>query len=362
MASRVDISQFRRIRGAGGPRRLPAWNARLLLHCEERCSHRLLGKLDDRLGEPRPARGPATHDHALVPVRHGITRDGEGHPRRCRRRCTARAAMPTGWAPSRVRAGCASGIPLPARPRMGSSRSRSPRSSPGAMKPVKRSPSNREYIGPRWLPRTTIRQPFSAVMSSSMSSAVTTVVVRMRRIGEILVIAHLGMGAGQLQVDLAVMVLHVGADERGDHVGHRRITHDLHVGVVDLARVVDPPERGSLRRVCSGARSNRARPSAVGSPNGASVKRGSLRPTRRGPRASRRAVLRPPRSRRRESRCVGIRRPALSRSCSGSSMTVGDRGSGHPLDRAFRATAPRHEPPAVSHLQPPSRSRSMPPH
>ena len=50
----------------------------LLLHREERCAQRLLGKFDDRLGEPCPAGGPAADDHAFVPVRHGVACDGEG--------------------------------------------------------------------------------------------------------------------------------------------------------------------------------------------------------------------------------------------------------------------------------------------
>ena len=63
---------------------------------------------------------------------------------------------------------------LPALPSTGTSRLRSDRSTAGATKPVKRSPSNSECTGPRWLPGTAMRQPLSAVMSSSMRRAVTT--------------------------------------------------------------------------------------------------------------------------------------------------------------------------------------------
>ena len=74
----------------------------LFLHREERCAQRLLGKLDDRLGEPCPARGPAADDHALVPARHW-ERLSSTHPARTSRRpaiCFASTAFPTTRKPS----------------------------------------------------------------------------------------------------------------------------------------------------------------------------------------------------------------------------------------------------------------------
>ncbi len=62
-------------------------------------------------------------------------------------------------------------------------------------------------------------------------------------------VANGGLGAGQLQVDLAVMELDVRADQIGDHVDHWRRTHDIGEGRRNIRWVVDPAQGRMIGRM-----------------------------------------------------------------------------------------------------------------
>ena len=65
----------------------------------------------------------------------------------------------------------------------------------------------------------------------------------MRRKRKILVPLNLGGGTWQLGIDLAVMKLQVGADQVGDTVGHRAVTHDVVILVRYVGRRIDTTQR-----------------------------------------------------------------------------------------------------------------------
>ena len=67
--------------------------------------------------------------------------------------------------------------------------------------------------------------------------------IGVRRVGEVLVIGDLGLGARELQVDLAMVELDVGPDQVGHHVDRARVEHDLAIGVGNVRRVVDAAQR-----------------------------------------------------------------------------------------------------------------------
>ena len=75
------------------------------------------------------------------------------------------------------------------------------------------------------------------------------VVIGMRRIGEVLVIQHLGLRTHQLQIDLAMMELHIGADQFGHHFRHVAVTHRFQIGGRDIGWVIDPAQRGVFGRM-----------------------------------------------------------------------------------------------------------------
>ena len=97
--------------------------------------------------------------------------------------------------------------------------------------------------------------------------------VGVRRVGEVLVIGDLGLGARELQVDLAMVELDVRPDQVGHHVDGARVEHDLAIGVGNVGRVVDAAQRRLLGAVL-GAHVE-ARPAVDG-----------RRPERRGVRAA----------------------------------------------------------------------------
>ena len=69
------------------------------------------------------------------------------------------------------------------------------------------------------------------------------VVIGMRRIGEVLMIQHLGLRTRQLQIDLAMMEFHIGANQFGHHFRHVAVTHRFQIGGRDIGWVIDPPKR-----------------------------------------------------------------------------------------------------------------------
>ena len=69
------------------------------------------------------------------------------------------------------------------------------------------------------------------------------VVIGMRRIGEVLVIQHLGLRTHQLQIDLAMMEFHIGAYQFGHHFRHVAVTHRFQIGGRDIGWVIDPAQR-----------------------------------------------------------------------------------------------------------------------
>jgi hypothetical protein len=66
------------------------------------------------------------------------------------------------------------------------------------------------------------------------------IIIRMWRVGKILVIADLSIGTGKLQVDLAVVKLHIRADQVGDHVHHGRMQHYVPERRRDIRGIVYP--------------------------------------------------------------------------------------------------------------------------
>ena len=92
------------------------------------------------------------------------------------------------------------------------------------------------------------------------------VVIAVRSVHEVLMVMDAGRRARQFDVQLAVVIFDVWANQIGDHVDHWRVAHHLKVGVRHLRRIVATAQGRSVGAVFA---PGRGRPSAVGGPKGA---------------------------------------------------------------------------------------------